>query len=64
VSVDQRRLLKTEIPGPLSRELHEPKLAAVSADVDDPAGVWREDDLCGAARRREAIMRPRLAATS
>jgi hypothetical protein len=64
VSVDQGRLLKTEIPGSLSREWLERKLAAVSAGVDDPAGVWREDDLCGAARRRVAIMRPRLAATS
>ena len=31
--VSQRRILRTEIPGPRSRELHERKLAAVSAGV-------------------------------
>ncbi len=33
MSVIQQRTLKTEIPGPLSRKLHERKLAAVSAGV-------------------------------
>jgi 4-aminobutyrate aminotransferase/(S)-3-amino-2-methylpropionate transaminase len=39
-TVEQRRLLKTEIPGPRSRELHARKLAAVSAGVGTSLPVY------------------------
>jgi 4-aminobutyrate aminotransferase/(S)-3-amino-2-methylpropionate transaminase len=40
MTVIQQRILKTEIPGPLSRELHERKLAAVSAGVGTTLPVY------------------------
>lgn len=40
--IEQRRLVKTEIPGPRSRELHERKLAAVSAGVGTTLPVYVE----------------------
>jgi 4-aminobutyrate aminotransferase/(S)-3-amino-2-methylpropionate transaminase len=40
MTVSQQRVLKTEIPGPRSRELHERKLAAVSAGVGTTLPVY------------------------
>ncbi|MGN6609079.1 MAG: 4-aminobutyrate--2-oxoglutarate transaminase, partial [Jatrophihabitans sp.] len=40
MTVIQQRILKTEIPGPLSRELHQRKLAAVSAGVGTTLPVY------------------------
>jgi 4-aminobutyrate aminotransferase / (S)-3-amino-2-methylpropionate transaminase / 5-aminovalerate transaminase len=41
-SVEQKRVLATEIPGPRSKELHERKLAAVSAGVGTTLPVYVE----------------------
>jgi 4-aminobutyrate aminotransferase/(S)-3-amino-2-methylpropionate transaminase len=40
MTVSQQRLLKTEIPGPRSRELHQRKLAAVSAGVGTTLPIY------------------------
>jgi 4-aminobutyrate aminotransferase/(S)-3-amino-2-methylpropionate transaminase len=42
MSVEQKRVLATEIPGPRSRELHERKLAAVAAGVGTTLPVYVE----------------------